>query len=174
MGMWTCALATALAVAGGAAEAQETERPAVLRQLFECRRIAGVAERAACYDGRVDALERAERARDLVVVDREQVRRTRRSLFGFNLPRLRLFGRDDDSRDEPEFRELNTAIKSASRAGGGWSFTLEDDARWVQADNLELAREPRPGQRIRIRQGALGSFLANVDGQVAIRVRRVN
>ncbi|PAX07189.1 hypothetical protein [Sphingomonas lenta] len=165
--------ALALAAAGGAA-AQSTERPALLSRLVDCRKLTADAERLRCYDAQVSALDEAERKREVVVVDRAQVREARRSLFGLTLPKIRLFGDRDDGPEEPEFAQIETTLKDAAQAGGRWRFTLADGANWVQTDSEELARTPRPGQAIRIRKGALGSFLANVERQPAIRVKRVN
>ena len=56
---------------------------------------------------------------------------------------------------------------------GKYTFTLEDGARWVQIDTREMRATPRLGQPIRIRRAMMGSYLANVNDQIAIRVRRV-
>ena len=162
-----------LAAAAAPAAAQEPEqaRPAALTRLVECRAVQGEAERLACYDREVAAFEAAEQSRELVVMDRQQVRRTRRSLFGLVLPDLNLFG--DDNPEEDGVSELETTLRSASEdAYGKWILVLEDGARWRQIDSRTLAREPRGGQTIRIRRAAMGSYLANIDGQVAIRIRR--
>lgn len=161
-------------VAPAAGAAQSGERPELLSRLVDCRSITANAERLACYDARVSALDEAERKREVVVVDRAQVREARRSLFGLTLPKIRLFGDRDDAPEEPEFAQIETTLKEAAQAGGRWRFTLQDGANWVQTDSEELARTPRPGQAIRIRKGALGSFLANIERQPAIRVKRVN
>ncbi|WP_129794473.1 hypothetical protein [Sphingosinicella sp. CPCC 101087] len=163
--------AFAVAAPAAAQEAQ-TQRPAALTRLIDCRAVQGEAERLACYDAAVAAFETAEQNNEVVVMDRQQVRRTRRSLFGLVLPDLDIFG--DNQVDEVEgVSELETTIRSVREDGyGKWVFVLEDGARWRQLDSRELAREPRPGNTIRIRRAAMGSYLANIEGQVAIRVRR--
>ena len=170
------ALALLLSV-GSAASAQERpqERPQALNRLVACRSISATAERLACYDREVAAVDAAERARDLVVVDRQQVRRTRRSLFGLALPNLGIFGDDnDDDSEEEQASVLESTIRTVRQdADGKWTFTLEDGARWTQVDTRDLQRDPRPGNRVRIRRAGLGSYLANIDGQLAIRVRRI-
>jgi len=169
-------MATALVAGAGTSYAAEpvAGRPEVLQKLFDCRRIAEIGARAACYDAQVDAFDAAERDRRVVVVDQTEVRRARRSLFGFTLPKLRLFdGRDDKAAEAEEVQKVETTIKSARASSGGrWTIILPDDAVWVQTDDLPLSRSPKPGQPIRIRRGAMGSYLANIDGQTAIRVRR--
>jgi len=162
----------AAVAAPAAAQPPEQERPAALTRLVECRAVQAEAERLACYDREVAAFEAAEQSRELVVMDRQQVRRTRRTLFGLVLPNLDLFG--DDNEDEEEgVSELETTLRSAAEdPNGKWILVLEDGARWRQIDSRTLSRDPRGGQTIRIRRAAMGSYLANIDGQIAIRVRR--
>lgn len=159
-----------------AADAPKPRTP-LLAKLVECRSITDDTGRLACYDLQVKQLDQAERAEEVVVVDRTQIRKARRSLFGLTLPDLSIFG-DRDDRGAPEeegVSKLESTIKSAAQNGNGrWVLTLEDGARWVQVDTRTVPRSPRPGMPIIIRKAAMGSFLANIDKQIAIRVDRFN
>jgi hypothetical protein len=171
------AAAAALLCLAPAADAQRAnqreERPAVLSRVVQCRAIAAEAERLACYDREVAAMDQAASAGELVAMDRNQIRRTRRSLFGLTVPNLGVFG--DDNEDEEEASRIESTIRSASMNGNGrWVIELADGARWIQADSRGLNFPPRAGQPIRIRRAAMGSYLANVNNQTAIRVRRIN
>jgi hypothetical protein len=149
------------------------ERPEVLSRVVQCRSIAAEAERLACYDREVATLDRAQASGELLAMDRNQVRRTRRSLFGLTVPNLGIFG--DDNQDEEEAQRIESTIRSATtNQFGKWIIELEDGARWMQIDSMNLPARPRPGQPIRIRRAAMGSYLANVNNQTAIRVRRMN
>ena len=144
--------------------------PPAFQRAVACRAVADPQERLACYDREVAALAAAEAAREIRVVERQQIQRTRRSLFGLVLPDLNVFGGDDG---DEGVSEINGTIRAVSQdAYGKYRFTLEDGARWRQIDSRELSAEPRVGQPIRIRRAAAGSFLANVNRQIAIRVRR--
>lgn len=166
--------AALLALPIAAANAQTPSRegpPAAFARAVQCRAIQNPQERLACYDREVAALEQAERTSEIRVVDRQQVTRTRRTLFGLTLPDINIFGGDDDGE---AVTEINSTIRSFSQdASGKYTFVLDDGARWRQLDTRNL-NEPKAGQPIRIRRGAMGSFLANVNRQIAIRVRRVN
>jgi len=167
----------AVTISGAPAESKpklDERQPEIIEQLFECQSITEASERLACYDAKVAAVQTAATNRDLVVADKEQVKEARRGLFGFTLPKIKLFGNDDD-KDVEEIKELTTTIKTVRRGGNGkLLLTLEDGAQWAQTDSISLVRDPRPGSAITIRQAALGSYLASIDSQRGIRVKRVD
>ena len=70
--------------------------------------------------------------------------------------------------------EIEATITAArpSRTAG-WRFVLDDGSTWLQTDAIGFRRDPKPGMKIRIRRAAMGSYLANVEGQLAVRVKRV-
>ncbi|AHE56875.1 hypothetical protein [Sphingomonas sanxanigenens] len=149
--------------------------PAAFQSLIDCRTLQEDSARLACYDKQVFALATARENRDVVIVDREQIRKTRRSLFGLTLPQLDIFGGGKDAEQEEEaFVQIETTIAAASQRDGHWTITLEDGARWRQTDTRAMARDPARGMAIKIRRAAMGSFLANVGNQTAIRVMRIN
>lgn len=168
-----------LACATASATAQERravapERPEVLNQLTACRTVADPAERLACFDQQVAALEAAEAAREIAVVDRQQIRRTRRSLFGLRLPDLGIFGDDDDrEEDGAGVNEINSTIRSAyTGSDGRMNYALADNSIWVQTEG-RVGRQPRSGQAVRVRRGPLGSFILNIEDRAGVRVVRV-
>ncbi len=166
---------SALGTTAAAAQEDNSPRqlpPAAFQKAIQCRTITAPDERLACYDREVAALELAEKSNEIRVVDREQVQKTRRSLFGLVLPDFNIFGGGDKGSDPVD--EINSSIRSVVQdPRGRYTLTLEDGARWQQLDTRKL-NEPRVGQPVRIRRAAMGSFLANVNKQVAIRVKRIN
>lgn len=158
-----------------AASGAEVQRPELFEKLLACRSVKDSATRLACFDKHVAEMDAAASKAELLVVDRSEIRKTRKSLFGLNLPSLGIFGGGDSERREAEaFTEIESTISSARMSGYRWLVVLEDGARWIQIDSKSLPRDPKAGQKIRIRKAALGSFLANIDGQTAIRMRREN
>ena len=166
--------APALAVAQRGGNAPPP-RPESFEALVRCRAITDDAARLACFDTAAAALQAAQERRDVVVVDRQQVREGRRRLFGLTLPRIPIFGGgDDDDRDDDAVRSLESTISAVTQAGyGQYQVTLADNSVWVQTDNNTLAVPPRSGHRVVINRGALGSFMMRVNNQPGIRVRRV-
>lgn len=150
-------------------------RPQAFEAVVRCRAIAEAAARLACFDQAVAALQTAQERRDVVMVDRQQVREGRRRLFGLTLPRIPIFGGgDDDDHDQDAVRTLESTVSAVSTVGyGQYQVTLADGSVWVQVDNNTLAVPPRSGHRIVINRGALGSYMMRVNNQPGIRVRRV-
>jgi hypothetical protein len=168
---------TAAAMSAGSAFADKDEkapkvRPPVFEALVNCRTIVDPTERLTCYDAKVAALEEAEQKEELVLADKESMKEARRGLFGFTIPKLKIFGNDGQKEDK---FELVAQIQSAYQANPGkWTIILDNGARWVQIDTNVLRKDPAPGMEIKIRKAAMGSYFANVAGQTAIRMRRVN
>jgi hypothetical protein len=136
--------AAALSAAGtSSAQSAKPPRPEALNRLTACHTLADGAERLACYDREVAAVDAAEARKDLVVVDREQLRTTRRTLFGLTLPNLSVFG--DDNQDEEGVSRVETTIKRLSQTPyGKWVFTLQDGAQWEQIDRPQH-QDPQGG-----------------------------
>jgi hypothetical protein len=170
--------AAGLAALAGTADAQprqegRQQRPELFDALVRCRAVAEAAARLQCFDSAAAALEQAAERREVVVVDRAQVRESRRRLFGLALPRLPIFGDGDDDEQAEEVNRVEGVVASASQDGNGrWIVRLQDGALWVQTDNRPLALRPRPGQPVVIERGALGSFMMRVNGQPGVRARR--
>lgn len=159
-----------------AKDAPQKQQAEAFRALVTCRDITDSTERLACYDRQVSALDQAEKSGDIVVADRETMRETRRGLFGFRLPSLGIFGNREDKEVAPEedITEITAELGSARQVGyGAWRLTLKDGAVWEQTDAEKLVLDPRPGDMILIKKGALGNFKARVGKQPPIKVRRV-
>ena len=175
-----CSMTTALATLPPPALAAETPgRPATLKQVTNCLSIHEDMARLACYDTNVKALDEAATRRDVVVVDKAQVRATRRTLFGLSVPPLAIFGGHDGKNrkdeEEDEIKEITAKAKSAQPdAYGNWIIVLDDGARWHQTDNQMIVKEPHAGSNIVIKRGALRSFVLKVDGQPGVKARREN
>lgn len=170
------ALVLALAAPAGSAiakdiKADDLQTPDVFKSLVDCRQVKDDAARLICYDKRVAAIDAAAQAHDIVIADKAEIREARKGLFGFTLPKVKLFGgREGDE----EFTKIETTLSDARQdRNGGWLVTLQDSAMWLQTDTEVLAVYPRKGSNIVIKQAALGSYKASIEGQPAIHMRRV-
>ena len=161
-----------MAAAAGARPAQAPAgRPEAFEALVKCRAIAEDAARLRCFDQAAAALQQAAERRDIVMVDRAQVRQTRRSLFGIEGLRLPFFGGGDEKGEE--VTQIDGVVASASQVGyGRWIVHLEDGSTWVQVDDNVIAVWPKAGQKVVVRRAALGSYMMRVNGQPGVRVER--
>jgi hypothetical protein len=165
--------AIAAIAAGPSVAAKTPPAPSPLVNAIEaCRQIADPTQRLACYDRAAPALVDAARSGEIRVVDRGQVRQVRRSLFGYSMPKLPFFS-GDDSADTGD--ELQTTIKSVRDIGyGKYRIVLtEGDAVWETTEASISLSEPKPGQKITIKRGPMGSYFVRINGQRSVKGRRV-
>lgn len=171
----------AAALLGGLAGASEVR--ATLEDLNACGGIAEPGQRLACYD----AMAPKVRATLDVATDEDRV-----TLFG-----LDLFGpgggggeatrpEDFGKRDIPApvetvenagiVTEITVPLAEVARNGSGYDvYVLENGQVWRQKEMTDL-RLPHKveGLKVRIRQGALGSYFLSRDGQNrSVAVERV-
>lgn len=170
--IWLAGFAVMATAPAAAREAPTPVRAALLQHVVDCRAITDDARRLACFDTQVAALDAAEKNKQLVVVDREQVRAARRTLFGLPLPNLHIFGGNDDH-DANAVTQIEGKIASASAAADGWRIKLDDGSVWEQTDGKPIFRSPRPGMAVVVRHGAMGAYFLSVAGAPGVKVRRV-
>ncbi|WCT72441.1 hypothetical protein PQ455_12425 [Sphingomonas naphthae] len=176
-------IAVALMPAGGALAQTAAPTPSAVAAVFACRQIAAGAERLACFDKASAALETAAKDREVVVLDRAEVKRTRKSLFGFQLPRIPLFGGGEGKSDKEiereveaeDVSEIDAVIKrSTALPYGFYRIVLDEGGTWETTEGWRGAMDPTPGSKINIKRGALGSHMLKVPGGRAIKAKRVN
>lgn len=148
------------------------DNPEVIEKLFDCRSIADANERLACFDREVDIVFTARESNEIVITDREQIKETRRGLFGFNLPKIGLFGGGDD--DDEVNEVMATVAEARQQRNGRYLIVLSDGARWIQTDSTAVLRDIDSGETIVIKTAAFGSYLAKVGSRRAFRVKRVD
>lgn len=131
--------------------------------------------RLACYDRAARAIIAATDAGDLRVVNRAEVRETRRKLFGFSLPDFSIF-KDRGTRDEEKIDNLTTSIAAVRRAESrtpGWLLTTAEGAVWALTDVPRRMMTPKVGQPMEIRSASLSSYFVRVNGQPGVKAYRV-
>lgn len=163
------ALGLVTAAPASAQNMPKTATPKIFENVVQCRAIQDSAERLACYDRGVAALDTAQKSNELYVADKAAMKEARRGLFGFSLPKMKIFG-DEDLGD---LDELETTIAGVSSGQRGYVFTLPDGARWAQTDKRYMDK-PKIGAKIKIEKAALGSYMASINKKSGFRVERVN
>jgi hypothetical protein len=170
-----CLALAALACCSASTAAKKSNAPVspLINALDQCRQIKDSATRLTCYDTAAGALIGAALTGSVTVVDRQQLRQARRSLFGFTMPHLPFFSGDTSVADEPS--ELTSTIKSAHSIGYGlFRISITDDnAVWETTESESMMAEPRSGQKIVIHRGTLGNYFLRVNNDRPVRARRV-
>jgi hypothetical protein len=150
----------------------EPPPPPQVNALLACRAITDSEQRLACYDKSAAAIGDAVAKRELVVFDKESVKKTKRGLFGFSIPNLGIFGDEDD---EVEIKQIDGEIVSTGlSADGSYTFRLADGSRWSQIDSKPIALEPQTGDKVVVKKGALGSYIMSIAKQSGVKVKRIN
>lgn len=134
-----------------------------LTGLFGCLEKLDLEKRAECLESEARRLQAAERSQSVVIMNRAQVA----ALRSKNASQKGL-----KNEDRSPFVSIDTRLTGVRQAGGKWLFATDGHGSWVQAESVELPRNPRVGDRFRVRRGAIGSFLANINDGMAIRVNR--
>lgn len=153
------------------AYAAEVNRPKVYSDIVACRALTDSAARLKCFDAAAMALETATENRQVVILDQSEVRKTKRSLFGFSLPKIPFFGESDEEQEE-EFKEIEGELANVQALPyGKYQFTVTDAGTWqtTQGGSKIL----KNGQKFKIKRAAMGSFML-VMSSTGIRVKRVN
>lgn len=165
-------LTMSLAIPASAADRKKPTPSPLLKKLVDCRSITVPDERLTCYDREVASLDTAVTEDRVAVVDKEQVREARRSLFGLRLPSLRLFGGDNDSEEVTQVEGVITSVRR--QPDGGIAFTLQDGAYWAQTDDRPVTDVVKAGTKVTLKKGALGSYFAAFERSVTVKVKRQN
>ena len=165
----------AAAAAASPALAKDKPAPAspLVTAIDRCRQIADGVQRLACYDNAAGALVKATNSGEVSVVDRTEVRRVRRSLFGFSMPRLPFFSGDTTAGEAQN--QLESTITSVRALNNGYYRLViaDNNAVWETSDSSISFDPPRAGQKIVILRGPLGSYFLRINGQIGVRGRRV-
>jgi len=158
-----------------AASANAAPRPheaaaGVITEVTACKAVPDGTARLACFDATTAKLVEAQAKGDVKIVDREDIRATRRSLFGFTLPHVAFFKGDDTAEDTPS--EVDTTIKSVGASDfGKVTLTMEDGAVWRTTE--PLPRDPRAGMPVHLKRGALGNYFLRAGSMRTVTAQRV-
>ncbi len=169
----TLAVSLMLASSTAYAKARPVLQSSLVSAIDRCRQITDSAQRLACYDNAANALVTATTSGEVSIVDRNDVRKVRHSLFGFSLPKIPFFS-GDTTADEAQSKLDSTIVSVNQLANGYYRITIADNhAVWETTDDSVNFSPPAPGQKIEIVRGALGNYFVRVNGQIGVRGRRV-
>lgn len=144
--------------------------PELFEALDACRAVTESAQRLACFDATSAKLSEAVDAKQIVVIEEKEVKKTKRSLFGFRLPDLSIFGGNEN--DSEEDKTLVTTIKAVGQvAGGRWNIAIPEGAVWQTTEAMSI--NPAVGDAIEIKSGMMGGYFVKVRNKRAVRAKRI-
>ena len=143
-----------------------------LRGLIACREKTDTAERLACFDKQVAAVDQALQHHDLVVVNTQEIDRSRRQGFGLASSDRVILSRVA-GRSAPLPLNHDGVIRSVSAFSyGRYTMTLADGAVWRNVDLFETA--PAVGSTVHIDKTPFGAYLMKVTGFIGVHAVRVH
>ncbi len=167
------ALAAPLTAAG--AQSDDNRATGIITAIAACRSLPD-STRLACLDQVTATLLSANEQREIKIIDRESVRRSKRSVFGFSLPHINLFGssKEDMKADaDTNIKQITGTITHVQAASYGlWTFSLSEGGTW-QSISQSMSFTPRVDDVITIKAGLLGHYTAKIGSQQAIDVKRL-
>ncbi|NJR78699.1 hypothetical protein [Sphingomonas corticis] len=168
--------AFALAIAAASPAAARDVQVKAIRDVLDCQKVTETSARLTCFERAASALARATGEGEVVVLDREAVRKTRRDLFGFSVSTAELFDKGNGKDGKPEeLDEITSSVTAVTlKRDGGYILSLAEGGRWEQISAGSFGRAPRPGMTAVVRKAAFGSFKMKVGEAPAIKVRRIN
>ncbi len=164
----SCILAFGMAFPASA-KAQEAN---FIEQLKACSTIKDKDDRLDCYDTKVGAMVSASEAGDVRIVDREDVRRTRRQLFGFTVPDLDILEGDEQDKETSEM--LETTISGARQlTNKAWRFTTVENAVWEISNAPARLAAIKAGDMVMFKKASLGFYFIRINGQMGVKGKRI-
>jgi len=160
--------AAMMAVVLHAEPARADDRPKSVAALGECRKITDSSARLACYDKATEVFEASINAKDIVVIERAELRQKKKRGFGLAFTEGTILG----NAAEPEAKELVAKVTGIAIAGRFIQYTLDSGAVWQTAE--ALFNQPQLNSTVTIKRAALGSFhmvFAKVPAVTAKRIR---
>ena len=143
--------------------------------LAQCRAIADPTARLTCFDSASARLIGATSTGEVTVVDRTEMHAVRRSLFGYSMPKLPLFGGDTSGEGDQDTLDTTVTESRALGVGGHILFKVSDGgATWETLETYMNWDPPQKGSKVVIKRGPMGSYFIRVDGQRGVKGHRVN
>lgn len=127
-----------------------------------CAAIAKKSERLACYDAAASG-----------VVAPAPVGGARQPLArGLGAEQVR-DRRPESERPEAPSQLLARLVSVSDNGTGHWRMRLSDGSEWEMPQADPYFQPPRRGEVVRVRKGAIGSYLLDVGRQASVKVARI-
>lgn len=150
-------------------QAQQRNSDDLLDAVGRCQADRDDARRLACFDAAATALVAARANHGLVALSQEQMREREQAKFGLNP------NRPVPTSGPAGFPTIETLESKVTHvrpsARDLFVVTLADGSVWRTTEPAR--RDPATGEAVRIRRGALGSYLGSFAGMRSVRIERL-
>ncbi|MEM7690532.1 MAG: hypothetical protein AAF291_16070 [Pseudomonadota bacterium] len=164
----------ALTSAASAQDSDELASSPLVDKLATCTAITDNAERLACFDREVGAFVGAANEGDVKVVEKEEINKARRKLFGYSVPDAGIFKANSKEEKEASKRLTSTITKVRQVSAKEWHIWIEEgDARWRMKNNSIRFRAPKVGDTVEFKPATMGTYWIRVNGRKGVRGNRV-
>ena len=166
-------VAMIVAVPAAGKDRDPPRKSPLISAISACRQISDPAQRLACFDKTSGELVAATEKGDVSVVDRADLRQARRSLFGFNMPKLPFFS-GDKSADDVSDKLISRVTAVKALAHDRYVVRLQDGAAlWETLETYGAFHAPKVGDSVEVNRGPLGSYILRFGKQRGVKGRRV-
>jgi hypothetical protein len=152
----------------------EVSNTPLIGKLETCTGIADDAERLACFDREVAALVGATNDGAVKVVETEDIKNARKKLFGYSLPDVGIFAKDDKEDEEGSNRLTSTVTKVRKVGAKEWHFWIEEgNAKWRVKSTSMRFRPPKVGDEVEFKPATMGTYWIRLNGRKGARGNRI-
>lgn len=163
-----------LSVSASAQDKDDIASSPLVDKLATCTAITDDVERLACFDREVGAFVGAANEGDVKVVEKEEITKARRKLFGYSVPDAGIFKADSKEEEEANRSLTSTITKVRQVSSKEWHIWIEEgDARWRMKNNSIRFRAPQVGDTVEFKPATMGTYWIRVNGRKGVRGDRI-
>jgi hypothetical protein len=144
-----------------------------LDRLKACRLLTDDTARLACFDRAVGEIVSATEDGEVQLIDREDVRQTKRELFGFSVPDVGILKSDNEA-DKQASDTLETSITSVRYlTRSKFRFTTAEGAVWEINNAPARLRSVEAGDKVVFKKASFGYYFVRINDQLGVKGKRV-
>lgn len=163
-----------LGVSASAQDKDDLASSPLVDKLATCTAITDDAQRLACFDREVAVFVGAANDGEVKVVEKGEINKARKKLFGYSLPDAGIFKADSKEEKEANKRLTSTITKVRQVSSKEWHIWIEEgDARWRLKNNSIRFRAPKVGDTVEFRPATMGTYWIRVNGRKGVRGDRI-
>ncbi|MEL7218541.1 MAG: hypothetical protein AAGK01_08940 [Pseudomonadota bacterium] len=111
---------------------------------------------------------------EVKVVEKEEINKARKKLFGYSVPDAGIFKAQSKEEKEANKRLTSTITKVRQVSSKEWHIWIEEgNARWRMKNNSIRFRAPKVGDTVEFKPATMGTYWIRVNGRKGVRGNRI-